>query len=538
MADRELYLKEILARAPQALSMLNREPSSGTYGCFDRNFWQWKFVDFPGARFQEGVWALAGLYLEQSPKNPFYQSPSLMEWIEAALMFWRRVQNPDGSFDEAYPGERSFVATGFSLLAVTETLLLLEKGLDSKVAIRVERAVVRAARWLCRNDEPHAFISNHRLGSAAALYNAYTITGNGRFLTRCKELLASVYLRQSQEGWFLEYTGPDPGYETQGIFYLAHYLSRSRDPEPLDRIARSVGFLKHFVHPDGSLGGEYGSRNTQFYFPGGLEIVARHIEDAARVASFMRKSIEEGRCASLGSVDPYNLFPLMSSFLRAHQAQEELEVGPGLPFEEPFSRTFDHAGILVESTGSYYMVCNLKKAGLLKAFSKADMSKKYSSCGPYIRTAGGKVATPVRYLPERSYIVGEGLARVEGSFYVKNETEMTPLLFMLFRLFMLTLGRLPAVARLIKKRLANRLILEKTVLPITFDRTVRLFDDSIEVRDRVGTVDREVFAAASLTELHMGSSKYFHTGLLAEEPGTVKIDMTDKRTIVTWLMEF
>ena len=34
-------------------------------------------------------------------------------------------------------------------------------------------------------------------------------------------------------------------------------------------------FLAHAVHPDGSVGGVYGSRHTHLYVPGGLERLAR-----------------------------------------------------------------------------------------------------------------------------------------------------------------------------------------------------------------------------------------------------------------------
>jgi len=39
----------------RVIGMLDREKYSRTAGCFDRTFWCWKFVDFPGARFQEGL---------------------------------------------------------------------------------------------------------------------------------------------------------------------------------------------------------------------------------------------------------------------------------------------------------------------------------------------------------------------------------------------------------------------------------------------------------------------------------------------------
>ncbi|MGH9769012.1 MAG: hypothetical protein ACREAB_16400, partial [Blastocatellia bacterium] len=57
-----LYAALILEQAPRALSLMDREAMSPTAGCCDRSYWAWKFVDFPGARFQEALCALGFLY--------------------------------------------------------------------------------------------------------------------------------------------------------------------------------------------------------------------------------------------------------------------------------------------------------------------------------------------------------------------------------------------------------------------------------------------------------------------------------------------
>ena len=82
--------------------MLDREPLSSTYGCFDRTYWGWKFTDFPGARFQEGACTLALLASYKLPGVGYFGDPRLKAWAAAALDFWSRLQHGDGSFDEAY----------------------------------------------------------------------------------------------------------------------------------------------------------------------------------------------------------------------------------------------------------------------------------------------------------------------------------------------------------------------------------------------------------------------------------------------------
>ena len=69
---------------------------------------------------------------------------------------------------------------------------------------------------------------------------------------------------QSEEGWYLEYSGADPGYQTHATFYLAVLFTKTRDNDLLDSLKRANLYLSYFIHPDGTIGGEYASRNTSF----------------------------------------------------------------------------------------------------------------------------------------------------------------------------------------------------------------------------------------------------------------------------------
>lgn len=54
---KELFAREALAHIPKLLTLLDRNPHSPTYGCFDRNFWHYKIIDFPSGMAQEFVWS-------------------------------------------------------------------------------------------------------------------------------------------------------------------------------------------------------------------------------------------------------------------------------------------------------------------------------------------------------------------------------------------------------------------------------------------------------------------------------------------------
>ena len=45
--NRDLFAQEALKQIPKLLTLLDRNPHSPTYGCFDRNFWHYKIIDFP-----------------------------------------------------------------------------------------------------------------------------------------------------------------------------------------------------------------------------------------------------------------------------------------------------------------------------------------------------------------------------------------------------------------------------------------------------------------------------------------------------------
>ena len=111
----EPFRRALLEQAPRVLSLMDREQLSPTAGCCDRNFWAWKFVDFPGARFQESVCFLSFLYSSPFEGNEYAGNPRLLSWVQMGLRFWSAVQHRDGSFDEAYPFERSLAATAFTL---------------------------------------------------------------------------------------------------------------------------------------------------------------------------------------------------------------------------------------------------------------------------------------------------------------------------------------------------------------------------------------------------------------------------------------
>src|SRR5687767_2294875 len=80
-----VYAAAALAQIPHLLGHLDREPQSGTYGCFDRDHWSWKFRDHPLGMLQSAAYPLALLWRYPMPHSPYVGNERLLEWIQAAI---------------------------------------------------------------------------------------------------------------------------------------------------------------------------------------------------------------------------------------------------------------------------------------------------------------------------------------------------------------------------------------------------------------------------------------------------------------------
>ena len=86
--------------------------------------------------------------------------------------------------------------------------------------------------------------------------------------------------------------GADPGYQTLAIYYLYHAWRLTGNTELLTSLRLSGEFLTYFVHPDGTIGGLYGSRNTEVFYPGGIVAMSTELP----VYKKLRKGLERVYC--------------------------------------------------------------------------------------------------------------------------------------------------------------------------------------------------------------------------------------------------
>lgn len=349
--------------------------------------------------------------------------------------------------------------------------------------------------------------------------------GDRRAPLRAAELyfLDRILQRQSSEGWYEEYGGADPGYQTHGSFYLARCWSLTGDERLIESLRRAARFLAHFVHPDGSVGGEYASRNTQTYYPAAYEMVAAADPVSAWIAQTLRPGAHAGGAASLRGIDVFNYCPFLNNFVMAHRAC----AGQGVraPAPDPVApgfTWFPAAGLAHHRTPVYDAYTGTAKGGVVKVFDRRNRSLAYSDCGYVGRLRNGRLVSSQYFDPARPTRAGAAHLEVDGQLTEFARPTMTPALFIGFRLFTLTVGRAARLARWLKAQLVRTLIYRRRPIAVSITRRIEFGDTEVTVRDHLSGVGaaqvRELRWGPRFTTIHMGSSRYFIDNELADPP--------------------
>lgn len=506
------YRDAAIDQAWRVAALVDRNPHSPTRGSFSRTHWAWKFSDFPYPRMQEGVHALVCLQAIDDARNPVHGSRPAAEWIARGFDYWTSRQYADGGFDEAYPFERCLAATAFTSFYLGAAFNRCRPALEPALAARVERALRLAADWLCRHDETHGLLSNHLGVAVAALEQSAQAFDTPRYSERARFFLDRILAHQSAEGWMREYDGADIGYGTHGFFYLAAYWTMTRCERTRVALDRFAEFLRYFVHPDGTIGGEYGSRNTEFYYPAGFEMMASVSPASASIAAALRESVRARRVCGVWSMDDFNLMPMLNNLFFASDAFSDGLSAPALPWQEaPFRKYFPEAGLWIVNTPSYYAVSALSKGGTVSVFDKVTQRMTARHSGLIATSDAGRFTSQDYSLSPSTQWSGDGdSVTVDVPWKSLGITVFNTWLFLAFRVFTITAGRVPAISRWVKDTLVHVLIRRKARVAITHRRKLTATADGIEVEDDLTLPWQSGTMAAveQFTAVHMGSSLY------------------------------
>lgn len=511
VANLDAALSSINGVAPWLLSCLDRNPSSPSYGSFDRAFWYYKTErEFPAATYQMLSLALTCQFLDKS--SQLHAQPAVLEWISASLENWARIQRGDGSFDEWLPYEQSHIATAFSLFTVTESLLVLrDNGHDVKISPLLMRALTRAGDWL--NTNVDYVVLNHTAGAVAALHNLYLLTGNESYRAGSRHSLSVLASKQSKEGWFSEYGGADPGYTTVSIDYLGKYLARGGSSQAAGMAESAIGFLVDVQHPDGTLGGCYGSRNTRYMFPDGL-LALCHIPGARTLLQGWAQSLRSGQNLGLLALDDrYRMFHA-DKWAQARLRLASLPAAPG--FEVPARRPWQGLSVMADSgilrfgDGAVELIGSTKKLGTMELFIG---SRRYSDAGYHLCWDNGVQATTQWQNDHASYRAGDtGWAfQSEGALGKLPDYRLTQKCLLPHRLSSHALGRVGIGSGRVSAWVKSAFIKPSKQVPAWLRREVKIDSGAVEIIDRLtwqGKVDK-VFWTSGWGHAHVPSANFF-----------------------------
>jgi hypothetical protein len=511
------YLEESERNLPRLLALFDRDKTNSSYGMGDRYYWAWGLIDFGNGTFQGAAHGMArlwraGLWPYPTPKHQFIAR------IKAIFDGTKLLTRKDGSLEEAFPNEGSYCVTALVAFDLLCAIDLLKTEVNSAQVEQWRATVSPLVAYLKKADENHALISNHLATAVAALLRWHQQSEDEEAERKGLELLKRILVHQSEEGWFKEYEGADPGYQSLCTYYLADAHSLRPDLGILEPLRRSIRFLWHFAHPDGSFGGLYGSRCTRFYYPAGILALANEIPEAAALADFMAPSISRRSVVNLSAIDEPNLVPMFNAYAWAASLQKGMDRSTLNPFpssgkvpcmsDEPFRVNFPQAGLLIDRGINHYSVINTLKGGVVYHFREGTLA--LLDAGVVIRNQKGRYGSTQSFNPTNTVNQQGDQIEIKAQITAIPKQLASPLQFLALRILCLTAFRSVWLREWIKRRLVQLLITRRTNWSIFNQRKISL-GETLRVQDvsELPAGYQRVENANVFVAIHMASQGYW-----------------------------
>jgi hypothetical protein len=511
----------VVRMVPRVLSHICRDPGSAAYGACDRDWWHYKIRDFPSIVLQQAGYTL---YLAGEFEAFASLAAGLRQLAGAAARFWSQRATRRGAFEEYYPWEEGYPPLAFSTLAIAK---LVRKGVVPSE--EVESGARHAARQLLDRFESEA--ANQQIAGLAALAvlaQGYPALVPEAAFRRLSERSLGL---QSEEGWFVEYGGPDLGYLSVTLDCLWDLYDATSDATYLNSAKKALDYLAALVPVGAESIGMHNSRNTDYVLPYGIvRFLASGAREAAVAASlfarlygglgnpshFLHAIDDRYVCHytghSLGRACIVLRRLLLSASTKAlfAEASEESE------------RLFPVSGQFVRSTADgTRLLVSLKKGGV---WSLQSGRARVADFG-WVATIGPRQFVSHWWSDTWHWErVPEGF-RVEGTLAPHRERLSSPVAHAVLRLASFFLGR--RIIGWVKRRL----IFHSVTSPYRFERRLLLTPEGVEVQDQVHGLPREaeVRAAPRSSKRHVASADAFHCEDLLRVEG-VDCERSSRRT--------
>ncbi len=515
---RSIFLEHALRNVPRLLSLMDRNPASKTYGCFDRTFWHYKKSDMPISSLQSGVYSMALLYSYKLSNNPYHENKRVLSWILAGINYWCRLCNKNGSFNDYYPNEQSYIATSLGLLPIARTLILMKDNIPKKNLAFAKKTMEKACEFLSSHSEKK--VMNQEAASACAIFFANKLLKKKRYQKAYISKIKQILSRQNKEGWFPEYEGFDIGYLSFHIDFFSLLYDETKDKRLLFALFRAIDFISYFFHPDGTCGGEYSARSTEYIIPSGFLRISSKARLAERIYDFIEQSLIEDKGFSIDVLDFRYLPIYMHQYVESAIMEErhdkiinEKTRLPKLPFEKgDFEKEFPYAGAFVKKYRDHYIIIGTKKGGVIKVYSIGKRNLAYSDCG-YVFPNPKNYLTTTYYDRDRRVNIfllkkdTEGIRKIEifGRLYLVSEIKPDPFKHIVLRI----INSLPFLSRHLREIIKHRMITKKNIIPRRFYRRIEFYPKNIKVCDSL-SIRRKGMRVAKFSFRYTPSAKYFN----------------------------
>lgn len=492
----DIYAEKALNQVPRLLGNLDRNPFSPTYGCFHRDYWLEKVSDFPDAVRQFGVHSLALVYKYDFPNNMYKGNRKIRDWTIAAMCYWARIQHKEGSFDEFYPFERGWVGpTAFTTYTVAEAYRLLRSEMSEKHAHIVHDALGKAANFIIGGQIEEDHLANHHAMACLAVWKVFELFRNKHLKAGYDRLWQGFLSYQTKEGWSIEYDGVDPGYLSATVSFLAKiYQTKPDDDSLFEVLKQSVDICRYFAYPNGFYAGSLGSRNTQHFYCHGFEVLADKLPNAAAVAEKMLGGLSNNAQVPPQIMSDRYVFYRVPEFLLAYldyKPRKNLSIAT-LPYEKKsLNAWLPKAKIWAKRDKKYYLIANLAKGGVVKAFDVEQESVLLNDCGVLGVLNDGRVVTTQWVDNAYETSIDEEGWEITGNLNVVPSNKLfTPFKNIIFRSIMLCLGWHPRLAHMIKGQIRRILMLGNRRISVRFWRRLSVADGAYTLTTQLKIEDK------------------------------------------------
>ncbi len=482
--DPKAYQTIVLTAMPRVLNLLDRNPSSETYGCFDRSFWLHRKTDFPISTAQMLTTTLAHLYRKNFPGNIYYQNAQVLDWALAALRFTINIQHRDGSFDEWYPNERGWAGpSGYVAHSICETLELIGDEVPPALMEALKMGLERAARHLNHRDEKD-ILANHYAIAILPLFQIAKRLGSEEIQQQFEIWLGKFLDLQTDEGWFLEYDGCDLGYSLGTLDFLASLHRINKDPRILAAARRCMGFISYFAFPDGEWAGSLGSRHTIHSYPFALEYWANEFSDGRALLQQQRQAIADGKSLLPNDQEDHYLPYRLRDYLKAAENFYPGAIDQRLPYEEKNFRGISFPGAKFEiiCSDTYRVWVAAGRGGAFRVYEKNSGKLLHKNSGVLLSELGGKTYTSL--WQGTSARVSQDSICVEGRMEPVFQKRFSQVTFLLFRLSCI-LSSSRTLAYILKVMIRKWMITHSVSSPYQWKRELTFLSGEIRGKDQI-----------------------------------------------------